>query len=511
MKKTSLIVIIIVIALLLSACKFFEYQKAVSLMNQANFQEAHEIFLTIIEYKDCSELANECLYQMAMDCFNQKDYETARGYFDKLSGFRDSDELVVECIYQSAIESFNQDDYETAYNFFLSISGHKDSLRKSEECSVLIGYQIANEMKEDIVSAVSQRDEAQLCQIILSYSTMEHAHDEISVQMNAFVMDTLNAQFEVVAYDNYLFLDRVEALVFENELLASTIGSRLLEFDAEHEIQRAIAFLTGTWKRVDSSQSSGLRIGVTYTEENSYAMILEDLSFTSNIIQSAEFHWEQGFVVWNNIQITDPRYITMDIMWLTSYYNLGVQSVRYEDGVGYLDYDGMRVITQSTGEDNPVWSDNFGSDIYVKESAIKEVPELSVDDFLVSLKESTVSFESGVVNLNNWFDASNKLFYAYNDINLLTTARGISVGSEWATVVEQYGYGPGNLYVEENDLIYDRLRKSNLKDEVSGMSLCDVLSAQADEYMEYSLGDTNKMIRFYFNDGLVSWICLYTV
>lgn len=200
----------------------------------------------------------------------------------------------------------------------------------------------------------------------------------------------------------------------------------------------------------------------------------------------------------------------MDSMWLTSYYWLGVQSNEYKDCIGYLDYDGMRIISQSTGEDNITWHDNSNSIIYVRESAIKNVPSLSESDFIVSFNETNSTFEADTANLCEWFSPKNTLFCAYNGVNLLTTARGISVGSGWKDVVDKYGYGRGNLYVEADDAIYGRLKKSNSKDDACGKLLCDILTNQADEYMEYSLDDTTQTLRFYFDNGIVSWICLYT-
>ena len=473
MKKIYALLITIVLSLSLCSCKYSDYKKAVSAMQQSNYPAAYEILCSIPEYKDSAELISECTYQMASD-------------------------------------ALSQNDYETAYRLFSSISDYNDSLQKSNECSILLGYQAANAMKENIIQAVANGDDELLCQLVSSYLTMEHAHDEITAKMNDFVIETIGSQLEAANYDNYLFLDRLITLVDNNALLKPSIGDQLSALNFAHHEQRTIAFLTGTWQRIDSSDSSGLRISITCSEENSFAMILEDLSFVSAKNHNAKFHWDKGLLIWNQIQIVDSNYITMDSMWLTSYYWLGVQSNQYKDCIGYLDYDGMRIITQSTGEDDITWHDNFNSIIYVKESAIKNVPTLSESDFIVSFNETNSTFEADTANLCEWFSPKNTLFCAYNGVNLLTTARGISVGSGWKDVVDKYGYGRGNLYVEADDAIYGRLKKSNLKDDACGELLCDILTNQADEYMEYSLDDTAQTLRFYFDNGIVSWICLYT-
>lgn len=473
MKKLYVISVAIALSVLFCACKRSDYKRAVSEMQKSDYLTAYNILSAIPEYRDSAKLASECAYQMANNALNLQDYEVA-------------------------------------FNLFNDILEYKDSQQKSEECSVLLGYQTANAMKKEIGQAIAERDEAQLCQLISAYLTMEHAHDEISAKMNNFIMKTITLQFEQTDYDNFLFLDRLIALTDKSELLKTSIGNQLSEFDVSHRTQRTIAFLTGTWKRIDSSQSSGLRINVTCTEENSFAMILEDLSFVSNVNKNAKFHWDKGMLIWNDIQVVDMEHIRMDTMWLTSYYRLGVQANRYEDGIGYLDYDGMRIITQSTGEDDIIWHDNVSSDIYVKESAIKEVSEISETDFIISFEDANSAFEAATVNLNNWFSTKNRLFYAYAGVNPITTSRGISVGSEWQNVVEQYGYGHGNLYTEDSDVIYASLKKAKLKDEGNGELLCNILSSQADEYMEYSLDDARQTLRFYFDDGIVSWICLFT-
>lgn len=507
--KKCLIAVAAIFMLSLSGCTFFDYNKATRMMENSDYQAAYQILQSISEYKNAEELSFECIYQMGMEALNLKDYAAAHNQFSRILGYKDSFDLSQECTYQMAMDAYNLEDYETAHSYFSNISEYKDAAQKVGECSIYIGFKSANAMKDAIVQSVRERDENRLCEAILAYLSMEHSHSEITEHMNDYVMRTVSAQFEQPDYENYLFLDRIILLTNNNEMLLPNIGYQLSEYNRTHCQQRTIAFLSGTWKRVDSSQSSGLRISIEYTEENTFAMVLEDLSFCSEIITSAEFHWDKGMLIWNDIQIQDDTHITMDIMWLTSYYNLGVQSNRYEDGVGYLDYEGMRIITQSTGEEDIKWQSNHHSDIYVKESAIKEMPLLSEADFVISVKRADATYHSE--NINEWFSAYNTLFCVYDGSDLYTTARGISVGSRWSEVVDQYGYGRGNLYTSDNDFIYAKLKSSNLTDENSGDYLCNILSDQSEEYMEYSLKNSNQRLRFYFSDGVVTWIVLFTI
>ena len=473
MKKILCILLSAVLLLSLVACDSSEYQDAVSAMAWGEYQTAHEIFLTIPGYEDADTLASECVYRMAMEAFHAEDYETASAYF-------------------------------------LEISEYKDAEEKARECSLTLGYQEAYALKEEIVQAVNERDEAKLCQMISKYLALEHSYEEIVADMNDFVMETIAALFVTPDYDNFLFLDRLIAMTQCHEDLLTNVGNRLMEFNAANEEQRTIAFLTGTWRRIDSTIVSGMRMEISFTKENAYAMVLEDFFAKSATIANAKFDYKRGFLIWNDIEITSPEFIEMDTLAIASYYILDVQSHDYEYGIGYLDYDGMRIISQRSEEENFDWENNSPSYIYVKESAIKDVPALSKNDFEIELKETSEEFSSKDVNLNKWFSASNRLFYGNNDNNPLTTQRGITIGSTWMEVVEHYGYGRGNLYVESEDKIYKHLRNCWMIDEESGELVCDILSDQVDEFMEYRLEDTKQIIRFYFEDGIVSWICFFT-
>lgn len=473
MKKILCILLSAVLLLSLVACDSSEYQDAVSAMAWGEYQTAHEIFLTIPGYEDADTLASECVYRMAMEAFHAEDYETASAYF-------------------------------------LEISEYKDAEEKARECSLTLGYQEAYALKEEIVQAVNERDEAKLCQMISKYLALEHSYEEIVADMNDFVIETIAALFVTPDYDNFLFLDRLIAMTQCHEDLLTNVGNRLMEFNAANEEQRTIAFLTGTWRRIDSTIASGMRMEISFTKENAYAMVLEDFSAAHDIIANAKYDWHRGSLKWNDIQIVDARHIKMETLWTACYYMLDVQYQYYTDGIAYLDYDGMRIISQSTGEDNPSWDEHASCDVYIKETAIHSVPDLSKNDFEIKLKETSEEFSSKDVNLNKWFSASNRLFYGNNNKNPLTTQRGITIGSTWMDVVEQYGYGRGNLYVESEDKIYKHLRNCWMIDEESGELVCDILSDQVDEFMEYRLEDTKQIIRFYFEDGIVSWICFFT-
>ena len=88
--------------------------------------------------------------------------------------------------------------------------------------------------------------------------------------------------------------------------------------------------------------------------------------------------------------------------------------------------------------------------------------------------------------------------------------RGIEIGSSWKEVIDAYGHGRGNLYVESNDEIFTYLKKQGITDSKTGQPLHTILSEQSDEFIQYSSEDSNQIIRFYFKNGLVTWIFYYT-
>ncbi len=470
MKKLGILLSIVVIALSLCGCAFGDYQKANSLMKAGDYEQAYEIFVANKDYKDSKERALQCCYQLGE-------------------------------------QKFSEEDYAAAFNYFKTAEDYNDAEERANESSYLAGKQAEKEWEPLVQEAIQNHQPEQLLKCIESYYGMEPFSEEILAEMNDYVCQSIENSLAEKDYDAFLLLDSVTSYL-EKDTKFAAVYDPLSKMRDDSSKERAMAFLSGEWVRLDTSRSSGLKIKIDQTEENTYAMILEDLKMTDDRITSASFHWDKGLLIWNNILISKDNIISMDQMWLTSYYNLGVQATSYHHGVGLLDYEHMRIINQSDSNDDVelTWAPYVDSNIYVKKSAIKEMPPLTEDDFLVEGTNDEGLEET--INLSEQLTNNNPYYYLYEKNEKTATNRGISIGSSWDDVVAQYGYGHGNLYVEADDGLHSYLDRKHIKTDDDTL-LASLLSEQVDDYMDYHMQDSQLHLRVYFKNDVVTWVCWY--
>lgn len=127
MKKTKLVLLLLVLSCLLCACKSSDYRKANSLFENGDYEEAYNIYQSLGEYKDTAELSNECQYQIAKNKLNLHQYDDAKEIFTSLCTYKDSSVLSSECTYQKVLTLIEQRDFYSALNELTSISDYKDS------------------------------------------------------------------------------------------------------------------------------------------------------------------------------------------------------------------------------------------------------------------------------------------------------------------------------------------------------------------------------------------------
>lgn len=448
-------------------------------------------------------------YKDACTAMAYHDYATAYDAFTEISTYKDSEALSKECLYQIALEYIDNEEYLTAYSTLLQISDYGDVSEKLIYCSKMIGRNAVIAKYSEISLSIAEMDYESLFDHIYDYRTMEHSYPEIVAMADDYVICEITKLLDSLDYDAYLFMDQLIESVSQDISFAS-IREKLVALNKAYELNRAKAFLSGTWIKIDNWQNTGLRVKIISDEENTIGMILEDLESTHPDNSRAVFKWYRGVLEFNNIQIIDSQTVILDHLDLYVYYNLKVQSVSYEPAIARLDYENRRLILQETaGAENYEWLPNTNSEIYLREDAFVESPAITDDDFIVSLTETSSQYDGDILNLNEWFSSVNNCFYMYEGNDIATTSRGITVGSTYNDVINVYGYGEGNHFVEELDPIVKKLKKVGAKDTTEEKNLYTILAEQADEYVRYQLGDSEQYIRIYFKDKVVTWICLY--
>lgn len=69
-KNIAFLIISIFILAAFTGCTSSKYNKAVNLMNSGNYEEAKEIFVEIKDYKDSTDLINECNWEIIFDYYS---------------------------------------------------------------------------------------------------------------------------------------------------------------------------------------------------------------------------------------------------------------------------------------------------------------------------------------------------------------------------------------------------------------------------------------------------------
>ena len=111
-----------------------EYKKAVSLLEEEDYEAAKQIFADLGDYKDAEEQVTECDYQKASSVLKAGNYEEAKALFLEIQDYRDAKKKVKECDYRKACSVLEAGNYEDAKVLFLEIEDYKDVEKKAAEC-----------------------------------------------------------------------------------------------------------------------------------------------------------------------------------------------------------------------------------------------------------------------------------------------------------------------------------------------------------------------------------------
>ncbi len=118
-----------------------DYQIALKLIEDGQFDEASEAFRALRDYKDASSMALEAQYQKAHSLATSQDYQSAIEIWMSLGDYSDSLERAKlaetdwkEGNYQVALSLMKEENYIEAARAFRELAGYKDSEKKAGEC-----------------------------------------------------------------------------------------------------------------------------------------------------------------------------------------------------------------------------------------------------------------------------------------------------------------------------------------------------------------------------------------
>ena len=117
-----------------------QYNKAIKLMENTQYDEAKVLFKELGYYKEAKTYILECDYRFANDLFNNQQYEEAAEIFDKLD-YKDSRVLENQSYYLLAKDYFDKKEYLEASNWFKEAGYYEDSVDMKKESLYLLGLE----------------------------------------------------------------------------------------------------------------------------------------------------------------------------------------------------------------------------------------------------------------------------------------------------------------------------------------------------------------------------------
>ena len=102
------------------------YRKAESLQKQGQYQEAIDIYATILNYRDTKKQIKACQYEYGMLLLQEERYEDAAIAFEMADGYHDSEMQRKEATYQLAMKYIEQKRWHAAANILHGIRSYRD-------------------------------------------------------------------------------------------------------------------------------------------------------------------------------------------------------------------------------------------------------------------------------------------------------------------------------------------------------------------------------------------------
>ena len=150
LKKSKLILMILLCCFALCGCKSTEYKDAVSLFEAGDYSGAIEKFTSLGNYKDSDELLKAARYEEAVRLYEAQNYAEAEIAFKALDDYKDSRQLMLaarkENDYTAAKKLYEQENYAEAAAAFSALGDYKDSMELQKAAQIEADYITAKEL-----------------------------------------------------------------------------------------------------------------------------------------------------------------------------------------------------------------------------------------------------------------------------------------------------------------------------------------------------------------------------
>ena len=126
-----------------------DYNDAQKYYENEEYKKAAEIFKSLGDFKDSNELAIESTYQYAITLFNEALYEEALANFQELGDYQLSKLYAAKCslelldemqerIYKEATRLYDCQEYDEALQYFEELGDFEDSVAMVQKCKDMV-------------------------------------------------------------------------------------------------------------------------------------------------------------------------------------------------------------------------------------------------------------------------------------------------------------------------------------------------------------------------------------
>ncbi len=129
---------------IMAQAKELYYVKANTLLTEASYDEAIDLFSYIADYKDTDILLNQIDYEKGLALFNQGEYTEAITHFEQAEDYPSASAMVLESKYQIAEDEYNNGNYQTAADLYTEIATYNDAQEMVYESLYRLGVQLLN-------------------------------------------------------------------------------------------------------------------------------------------------------------------------------------------------------------------------------------------------------------------------------------------------------------------------------------------------------------------------------
>lgn len=140
---------------------YFTYKKAISQLNNEEYEDACNSFAELDDYRDSKSKYIEAMYCRGVELYESEDYDLAKTCFEQTAKYKDSEEKIKDCEYKEAELLYESEDYLEAYKLFSNLKDYNNSQKCALDCQyayILNHYDYSDTYTKSFISNLMNND-----------------------------------------------------------------------------------------------------------------------------------------------------------------------------------------------------------------------------------------------------------------------------------------------------------------------------------------------------------------